>query len=819
MVRPCRSIDGRPVYAATDLVAYLACEHLTQLERAALAGLVKRPMRDDPELDIIRKRGFEHEKRYLADLDGRGPDGRHDRAGRLDRGPRRASSAPRPPRRSRRWRRARTSSTRRPSSTARWRGHADFLLRVDDADRPSVWGPYHYEVADTKLARHVKASAVLQICSYVDQLERDPGRPPGVAVRRPRRERPDGRAPPRRRLHGLLPERARPVPGDDAPTRRRPTYPPAGTYPEPVEHCDVCRWAAECVARRRSRRPPQPRRRHLAPASAARSSERGVATLEALGDARPADAAAARGHERSRRSSASASRPASSSRDGATGAPRYELLLPEPATRSSRNAGLASLPPPSPGDLFFDIEGDPYAFDDGLDYLFGVLEIDGTFHAFWSRDDDGEFTLDGERRGVRAADGLLHRAPRGRPDAAHLPLRAVRADRAEAAHGPLRHARGRRSTTCSRRASWSTSARRPAVAAGVGRELLDQEDGAVLRLRARDRPARRGLAASSPSSSGSSSARASGRQPTTSSGSSATTATTSSATTGCATGWKSAATSSRRLTGHDGAAPAPRETPIPAETDRGAGARPGARRPPGSTERSSRRPAERTPEQHARWLLAQLLGWHRREDKATWWEFFRLMELTPEELVDEDDADRPARTRRPARRRAEGQADLALPFPDQELRPRAAAPSTTRRSKQADPDGKPFDWDVGELVAVDRGRARRSTSGDRRGRRIPRAVVPLDRVARPDHQARLFELGEWVAEHGIDGDGPVPGRPRPAARPTAARGTGGRRRRCAGRTRPTSRPRAGSALDARPARSLADPGPARRRARRTPARG
>ena len=56
-----------------------------------------------------------------------------------------------------------------------FRGHADFLLRVDAPDRPSRWGPYHYEVADTKLARHVKASAVLQICSYVDQLERIQG--------------------------------------------------------------------------------------------------------------------------------------------------------------------------------------------------------------------------------------------------------------------------------------------------------------------------------------------------------------------------------------------------------------------------------------------------------------------------------------------------------------------------------------------------------------------------------------------------------------------------------------------------------------------
>jgi len=67
-----QTIDGRPVYAATDLVAYLACEHLTQLERASLAGLVKRPMRDDPELDVIRRRGFQHEHRFLADLEAEG---------------------------------------------------------------------------------------------------------------------------------------------------------------------------------------------------------------------------------------------------------------------------------------------------------------------------------------------------------------------------------------------------------------------------------------------------------------------------------------------------------------------------------------------------------------------------------------------------------------------------------------------------------------------------------------------------------------------------------------------------------------------------
>ena len=166
-----QSIDGRPVYAATDLVAYLACEHLTELERAAMAGLVERPMRADPELDIIRRRGFEHEARYLADLEA---EGRHATRIELDGSIEDDAN------------RLRAAATATIDAMAAgvdviyqatffdgtWRGHADFLLRVDAAERPSIWGPYHYEVADTKLARHVKASAVLQICSYIDQLER-----------------------------------------------------------------------------------------------------------------------------------------------------------------------------------------------------------------------------------------------------------------------------------------------------------------------------------------------------------------------------------------------------------------------------------------------------------------------------------------------------------------------------------------------------------------------------------------------------------------------------------------------------------------------
>ena len=38
-------------------------------------------------------------------------------------------------------------------------------------------------------------------------------------------------------------------------------------------------------------------------------------------------------------------------------------------------------------------------------------------------------------------------------------------------------------------------------------------------------------------------------------------------------------------------------------------------------------PRNRNADQQARWLLAYLLDWHRREDKAGWWEYFRLLEL------------------------------------------------------------------------------------------------------------------------------------------------------------------------------------------------
>ena len=78
-------IDGQPVYSATDLVGFLACEHLTNLERAALGGPRRsgRSARTRSSTSIA-KRGIEHEQRYprrpaarpgatVAEID---PDGR-----------------------------------------------------------------------------------------------------------------------------------------------------------------------------------------------------------------------------------------------------------------------------------------------------------------------------------------------------------------------------------------------------------------------------------------------------------------------------------------------------------------------------------------------------------------------------------------------------------------------------------------------------------------------------------------------------------------------------------------------------------------------
>ena len=742
-----QTIDGRPVYAATDLVAYLACEHLIGLERAALAGLTSRPMRDDPELDVLRKRGFEHERRFLDDLRA---EGRTSVTIKLDgsieeRGEQLRAAA------------AETLAAMQAGGDViyqatffdgTWRGHADFLLRVNDPARPSPWGPYHYEVADTKLARHVKASAVLQICSYVDQLERLQGVAPEW-------------------MHVALGGRARTVERlrvDDYMAYYRsardrflalmsdgvaPTFPPARTYPDPVEHCDVCRWAAECVTRRRQDD-------HLSLVAGITSrqrralTERGVATLEALGElpvpvTPPLEGTSAGALLRVREQ-------ARIQLEGRRAArPTYELLLPGPGQPLDPERGVSSLPPPSPGDLFFDMEGDPYAYDDGLDYLFGVLEVDDTFHAFWSKDEAGEFSPAGERAAFerfidfvmarREADPNLHVYH-------YAPYEPTALKRLMGRYGTREDEVDRllregvlvdllRAVRQSLRASVeSYSIKKMEPFYGFTREVELRDAGSSivafeqwLELGEGERPEATHLERIERYNRDDVVSNLRLRD------------------------WlESLRVELAALTGLDVPRPADRVAKLPVDVTEGqARVQELAKRLAGPPAVPVD-PLERSPDQQARWLLGQLLGWHRREEKSMWWEFHRLMDLMPEQLVDEPAPIGMLTPLGPIDDEGKGKQTWRYAFPAQEY-DLAFREVYDPALKQDRPDDSPFLWEIGAVVAID---PAASTIEIRRAvdARHPRAIVPLPWVRTSAHQARLVEIGEWVAEHGIDGDGP-----------------------------------------------------------------
>src|SRR5437868_2173292 len=83
----------------------------------------------------------------------------------------------------------------------------------------------------------------------------------------------------------------------------------------------------------------------------------------------------------------------------------FEVLPP-----LGEHLGFQALPAPTPNDLFFDMEGDPFVGDNGLEYLFGILEIvEGSprHHAFWGHNPDEE-----KRAFEQAVDLLIERLDR-----------------------------------------------------------------------------------------------------------------------------------------------------------------------------------------------------------------------------------------------------------------------------------------------------------------------------------------------------------------------------------------------------------------------
>ena len=393
-----QQVDGRVVYSATDLVGYLECQHLATLERAAVWGHLTRPVREDKVLDRIAQRGIEHEQRFLESLRGEGltvVEVRQDK------------SLPYAERRTRS--REETLAAMRDGADVIFQavlfdgrrfGYADFLRRVE---QPSDLGDWSYEVWDTKLARHAKASAVLQLCLYSAMVSELQGRQPEemhLALGGVQRETVSFRVADYAAYYRLVAH------DFEAFLESGGVFPVEGT-PEPVEHCGVCRWSERCRKQWRAED-------DLSLVAGLSSRQRRalhtieVATRTGLAEPeeRLPDRLDGAGPEALARIQAQAEIQVRGERIGKTISERIE----PPRDREGElvpNQGLLMLPEPSAGDLFFDIEGDPFFESDevdGIDYLFGVIEPgrrdeDGqpAFHAFWSIE-EGTVTTGAERR-------------------------------------------------------------------------------------------------------------------------------------------------------------------------------------------------------------------------------------------------------------------------------------------------------------------------------------------------------------------------------------------------------------------------------------
>ena len=351
-----RIVSGEVRLAATDVSNHLACHHLTQLELSAARGERERPQWEAPDLAVIRELGLRHEARYFAFLEKNGLDllnlAGMDEA-RIVEETRRAMEA------------GVELIAQGALRCGRWFGRPDLLRRVA---RPSRFGDWSYEAYDCKLARETKATTILQLAFYSELLgEMQRGTPeslpefmwvvpPGKAFDAERYRVAEYAA-----YYRYVKAQLEKACANGAEVE---------TYPEPCTHCDVCRWFRECEVQRRSDD-------HLSLVAGIRRQQRDqlvawdtetiakLAVLPVPLRQKPLHGSR-EGIERVREQ-------ARVQVDGRTlGRPVHETLLPVVEA-----TGFCKLPEPSPGDLFVDLEGDPFAGDldagGGQQYLFGFV--------------------------------------------------------------------------------------------------------------------------------------------------------------------------------------------------------------------------------------------------------------------------------------------------------------------------------------------------------------------------------------------------------------------------------------------------------------
>jgi uncharacterized protein len=371
------------MFSPTAIANFLACQHLTALTRAAAAGKIKRPFFADPGLDLLIKLGNAHETDYLrklaeeqklkiaeipiegswSDAAARTVAAMRDGAEVIYQATFVSSSSTEQPE-------IQKKEEQQTKATSQWQGRADFLIRVE---RPSDLGAWSYEVVETKLARSTKARAIIQLCFYSDLLAAIQGVVPDymhVVLG-------GGAAPDKFSVHRYLAYFRKVRREFESAYQAQ-----AETYPEPVDHCRVCHWSTVCDASWRADD-------HLSlVANISRGQrkalvESGVNTVRGLAssDLSSIDGIGLQGLTTIR----GQARLQVQGRDEDRHV--YELLEPPVAEK-----GLCSLPLPSPGDMFLDFEGDSFAYDGGLEYLFGVVthtdEADATpvYQPTWALD-------------------------------------------------------------------------------------------------------------------------------------------------------------------------------------------------------------------------------------------------------------------------------------------------------------------------------------------------------------------------------------------------------------------------------------------------
>ena len=259
----------------------------------------------------------------------------------------------------------------------RFIGFCDFLIRQSDQD-----GNTEYAVYDTKLARHARVSALLQLAAYADQLHAA-----GIPVAAD--------------VHLVLGDDTRSSHrlADIVPVYRQRRRRLEQILTEHLRHDGPVAWGdhrysvnlrSDVVATEIRETRDLMLVAGLSTVQRVRLRAAGVTTIDALAGLPATTAVSGISDQALSRLRMQAGAQLTQERSGQ---PFYQVYQP---------SVLAALPKPSAGDVFFDFEGDPLWAEDGstdwgLEYLFGLVEApDGSsehsldvaavFRAFWAHD-------------------------------------------------------------------------------------------------------------------------------------------------------------------------------------------------------------------------------------------------------------------------------------------------------------------------------------------------------------------------------------------------------------------------------------------------